>query len=106
MNKKKDIKNLSQLKRVLKPGARFMFVSGLLSDYVGQPWEVTARNSTGFYAVPVRQKQRFSRSNGGRGLWFGWSNAPFWKFENGTCSVYYEKNKQAQTLIFSFCVME
>lgn len=98
------VKNLSQLKKILKEGARFEIVSHCRPEYVGQKREVTVSNTQGFYSIiPGEPDSRVSLANNGRGSVLWWSRVPFWEFQDGVCSIYNSDEKRTEDyLIMSF----
>lgn len=83
------IKNLSQLKKTLHPGAQFEIVGHCRPDTIGQIREVNVANTQGFYSIiPGNPTDRVSTANCGQGSWLGWSKAPFWDFTEDTASLY------------------
>lgn len=50
---------------------------------------------------------KLSKANNGRGGVLWWSNAPFWRFENGVCAVYQSDKKHTEKeLIIGFRVLD
>ena len=101
------IKNLSQLKKVLKAGTKFIIVAHCREEYVGDTRKVTFANTQGFYSINTEHVDKTTTANNGKGSVLWWSNASFWSFENGLCSVY-TSNKQRDTehLIMSFRILD
>ena len=77
------IKNLSQLKNVLKAGTKFIIVAHCREEYVGDTRKVTLANTQGFYSINTKRVDKTTTANNGKGSVLWWSNAPFWSFENG-----------------------
>lgn len=102
------IKNLSQLKKALKTKPRLEITGHCLKEYVGQIRRVTLANTVGFYSVMEGQPDhKISRANNGLGSVLYWSNAPFWRFQDGVCSVYNSDAEQDERhLIMAFRVLE
>ena len=102
------IKNLSQLKKALRADTEFEITAHCRPDYVGQRRKVTIANTQGFYSViPDDPQSKTSLANNGRGSWLGWSNAPFWQFENGICAIYSsDKYRTEDYLLLAFRVLE
>lgn len=87
------VNNLAQLKRALVKGTEFDIVAHARQECVGQRRRVNVADTTGFYSViPDKPDSRETLANNGRGSYLGWSKAPFWKFEDGTCTLY-DSNK-------------
>ena len=83
------IKNLSQLKKALAPGAEFEITAHCRPECVGQRRRVNSANTQGFYSViPDEPQSKVSTANCGKGSWLGWSKAPFWSFDGDTASIY------------------
>lgn len=104
----KVIKNLSQLKRALVKGAEFTIVKHCRPELIGERRQINVVNTTGFYSiVPGQPDNKATRANNGKGLWLGWSKAPFWTFDGTVCSLYsYEKERTDNNLIIAFQVEE
>ena len=102
------IKNLSQLKKVLKTKPRLEITGHCFKEYVGQIRRVTLANTVGFYSTMDGQPDhKISRANNGLGSQLFWSNAPFWRFQDGVCSVYSSDTEQDERhLIMAFRVLE
>ena len=83
------IKNLSQLKKALAPGAEFEITAHCRPEYVGQRRKVNIANTQGLYSIiPDEPQSKVSTANCGKGSWLGWSKAPFWSFDGATASIY------------------
>lgn len=101
------VKNLSQLKKALKAGVKFKIVAHCREEYVGDLRKVTLANTQGFYSVNAKRMDNTTTANNGKGSVFWWSNAPFWSFENGLCSVYTsDKQHDSEHLIMSFRILD
>ena len=101
------IKSLSQLKKALKAGTKIKIVAHCREEYVGDLRKVTLANTQGFYSVNAERVDKTTTANNGKGSVLWWSNAPFWSFENGLCSVYNsDKQHDAEHLIMSFRVLD
>lgn len=102
------IKNLSQLKKALKTNPKLKIISHCRPECIGEIRQVTLANTAGFYSVIDGQPEhKISLANGGKGSVLYWSNAPFWSFENGVCSLYYSDTKRTdKDLIISFQVID
>ena len=83
------IKNLSQLRKALTPGAEFEIIAHNRPEYVGQRRKVNIANTQGMYTItPNEPNSRVSNANCGKGSWLGWSKAPFWDFDGDTAALY------------------
>ena len=83
------IKNLSQLKKALAPGAEFEITAHCRPEYVGQRRKVNIANTQGLYSIiPDEPQSKVTTANCGKGSWLGWSKAPFWSFDGDTASIY------------------
>lgn len=83
------IKNLSQLKKALAPGADFVITAHCRPECVGETRRVNLANTTGIYSInPDDPTSKASTANCGKGSWLGWSKAPFWSFEGDTAMLY------------------
>lgn len=102
------IKNLAQLKRRLAAGTEFEVVGHCRPEMVGERRRVTVSNTQGFYSIiPDDPEAKTSKANGGRGPVLWWSKAPFWRFENGVCSLYdSDREHTEEHLIMAFRVKE
>lgn len=102
------VKNLNQLKKKLKKGIGFEITAHCRPEYVGQKRRVTEANTQGFYSViPDEPGSAVTLANNGRGIVLWWSNAPFWEFKDGICSIYCsDKEHTEKFLVMSFRIME
>lgn len=102
------IKNLNQLKKILKKGTCFEIIGHCREEYVGQKRMVTVANTQGFYSIiPDDPENKITLANNGKGSVLWWSKAGFWKFENGVCSVYSSNTEHTEKfLLMSFKVEE
>ena len=83
------IKNLNQLKKVMKGNPRFQIIAHCRKECVGEIRQVTQANTTGFYSAVAGDPEDWTRSaNQGLGLILWWNRAPFWSFQDGVCSAY------------------
>ena len=83
------ITNLSQLKKHFASFPEFEVIAHCRPECIGEKRKVNVCNITGFYSIiPNNPNAKATLANGGRGSFLGWSNSPFWKFENGIASVY------------------
>lgn len=102
------IKNLNQLKKVLKDCPRLEIVGHCRPECVGQVRRVTLANTQGFYSVVDGQPDhKISRGNNGLGAVLWWDKATSWSFEGAICSVYENGAKHTQDhLIMAFRVQD
>jgi len=101
------IKNLSQLKKVLAGKPRIEITGHCLPEYVGQVRQVTLANTAAFYSSMYDQPDhKISRANQGRGSVLYWSNAPFWTFRDGVCSLFSHEDHTQEHLIMAFRVLD
>ncbi len=102
------IKNLNQLKRKMQKGTRFRVLDHCRPECVGEEREVTYANTQGFYSiVPGKPLCRTSLANNGRGSTLWWSKAPYWDFQDGSCSLYMDsKSRERKYHIITFQVEE
>ena len=100
--------NLAQLKKELKAGPKFEIIGHCRPECVGEIRRVTLANTQGFYSVVDGQPEhRLSTANNGRGSFLGWSKAPFWSFQNGTCTIYTSDQEHTpQNIIMEFRILK
>lgn len=100
----KQIKNLSQLKRALTPGAQFTITAHCRPELIGERRQVNIADTSGVYTVvPGEPENKATLANHGKGSWLGWSRAPFWSFEGETCALYdSDREHTDKTLIIAF----
>ena len=83
------IKNLSQLKKALIPGAEFVIVKHFRKDNIGQRRAVNIARSTGIYSIVADDPtNRETLANCGKGTWLGWDTAGCWSFDGEMVSRY------------------
>lgn len=83
------IKNLSQLKKALAPGAEFEIIAHCRPECVGQIRKINIANTQGFYSIiPAEPQSKVTTANCGKGSWLGWSKAPYWEFDGDTATIY------------------
>jgi hypothetical protein len=107
------VKNLSQLKKALVPGAEFEIVGHLREESVGQTRRITEANTASFYSViPAEPTSKISLGNGGKGSMLDWGPASRWSFtEDGVCTQYFERTRtedanSPRREVISFRVLE
>lgn len=100
--------NLAQLKKELKAGPKFEIIGHCRPECVGEIRRVTLANTQGFYSVVDGQPEhRLSVANNGHGSFLGWSKAPFWSFQNGTCAIYTSDQEHTpQNIIMEFRILK
>ena len=83
-----EIKNLSQLKRALKVGARFEIVEHYIKPaYTGQIRRVQVVQTNGLYTgIDGKPDDPVSKSNYGKGSWIEFRKASNWEFSDGCCT--------------------
>ena len=87
------VKNLNQLKRVLKPGAGFQIVEHWKTEFIGQIREVCHVQRNGFHSkVWGDPYHPVSIANDGRGYMLWWKSAKHWEFHDGICTFYNNKD--------------
>lgn len=83
------MKNLSQLKKALVPGAEFEIIAHCRPECVGQIRKVNIANTQGIYSIiPNEPQSKVTNANCGKGSWNGWSKAPFWEVDGDTAALY------------------
>lgn len=102
------IKNLSQLKKRLKTGPRFVITGHCRPEYTGQIRKVTLANTQGFYSIVGGQPtHKVTLANNGLGSVLWWSNAPYWSFCDGKCALYTsDTDHTLENLIMEFQLLE
>ena len=98
------IKNLNQLKKVLRPGVEFEVVLHSRPECVGQIRRVTKVNTTGFYTtIPSEPDNKANAGNGGVGLYCDWGPARYWTFDaEGVCAKYSNYKYTPNEIIMAF----
>ena len=89
------IKNLSQLKKALVPGAEFQIIAhNYHPKYVGQIRKVNIANTMGLYSiVPDKPLSKATQANFGKGVWLPWGKATEWEFGDDGAVTLYERGK-------------
>lgn len=101
------IKNLNQLKRILRPGARLEVTGHCRLECIGQLREVTLANSQGFYTKILNPPEpRINAANNGRSSILWWGPASAWSFKDGVCSSYMGQVKTPENLIIAFRILD
>src|SRR5699024_11421765 len=96
------IKNLSQLKRALRPGMRLEVIGHCRPGCIGQLREVTWVNTQGFYTKTLNPPDpKLNAANEGRGAILWWGAARTWEFEDGVCKSYTRSEHTAEPRIRS-----
>lgn len=102
------IKNLAQLKKMLKGLPRLEITGHCRPECVGQIRRVTLANTQGFYSVVDGQPEhKISLGNDGLGTVLWWDKASSWCFDGVTCSIY-ERNAEhtPENLIMAFRLLD
>lgn len=102
------VKSLNSLKNTLHKGSQIEILFHWRTESHGRIREVTVTNTQGFYSVVKDEPEhRDSLANNGKGTVLWWSNAPFWEFKDGVCSLYSSDTKRTEDqLILSFRILE
>lgn len=81
------IKNLSQLKRAIKSGCKFIIRKHYIKpEYEGQIRKPNVVLINGFYSIEDgNPDSKITLANNGKGSWIEYGKASDWKFENGIC---------------------
>lgn len=82
-----EIKNLTQLKRAIKEGRKFIIRKhDIRPDYVGQIRKPNVIQTNGFYSIEDEKPDSMvTLANNGKGSWIEYGKASDWRFENGLC---------------------
>lgn len=82
-----EIKNLSQLKRAIKSGCRFIVRKHYIKpEYEGQVRKPNVVQTNGFYSIEDGKPDSVvTLANRGKGSWIEYGKASDWTFENGIC---------------------
>ena len=102
------IKNLNQLKKVMKGNPRFQIIAHCRKECVGEIRQVTQANTTGFYSAGAGDPEDWTRSaNQVLGVILWWNRAPFWSFQDGVCSAYDSDTTHTEDpLIMAFRILD
>ena len=102
------IKNLSQLKKKLRPGARFQIIEHWKKEFIGQIREVSHLHSNGFHSKVLADPQHWvSLANDGKGYMLWWKTAKHWEFHDGICTFYNNRDIHSpEYLVLSFRFFE
>ncbi len=94
------IKNLAELKRIIKPGTEIKALSHANHpEIVGLTREVINVQTNGFYSVIKDQPEhRFSQCNYGKGFWSPFEKASCYEFDGLTIRVLDARAKDGSTL--------
>lgn len=84
-----DIKNLSQLKKAIKSGNKFIIRKHCVRpEYEGQIRKPNVIQTNGFYSIEDgKPDSKVTLANKGKGSWTEYGRASDWKFENGVCKM-------------------
>lgn len=82
-----EIKNLSQLKRAIKEGRKFIIRKHYIRpEYKGQIRKPNVIQTNGFYSIEdEKPESTVTLANNGKGSWIEYGKASDWRFENGLC---------------------
>ena len=82
-----EIKNLAQLKRVIKEGHKFIIRKHYIKpEYEGQIRKPNVVQTNGFYSIEDgKPNSNVTLANNGKGSWIEYGKASEWTFENGLC---------------------
>lgn len=102
------VKNLNQLKKVMKGNPRFQIIAHCRKECVGEIRQVTQTNTAGFYSAVASDPENWTRTaNRGRGLILWWNAASFWNFQDGVCSAYDSDTTHTEDhLIMAFRILD
>lgn len=102
------IKNLNQLKRMLKSNSKLEILGHCRKECIGEIRQVTLANTQGFYSLPQGlNEDEQQKLNDGKGYIMWWGKAPAWCFENGVCSAYEAGASHTEDhLIIAFRILE
>lgn len=89
-----EIKNLAQLKRVIKEGHKFIIRKHYIKpEYEGQIRKPNVVQTNGFYSIEDgKPDSKITLANNKKGSWIEYEKASDWKFENGICKQYFREN--------------
>lgn len=85
-----EVRNLSQMKRLLKKGAKFRVVNhNIHPNYTGQERIVNVVQTNGIYSQVLTgdNKEIYNAFNEGKGIWMTFGKATEWKIENNLCTA-------------------
>ena len=84
-----EIKNLTQLKRAIKEGHKFIIRKHYIKpEYEGQIRKPHVIQTNGFYSIEDRKPDsEVTLANNGKGSWTGYGKASDWTFKNGICKM-------------------
>lgn len=96
-----EIKNLTQLKRTIKDGHKFVIRKHYIHPkYEGQVRKPNVVQTNGFYSIEDgKPDSEVTLSNNGKGCWLKYGKASDWKFENGICK-YFNHGKEILEIEF------
>lgn len=89
-----EIKNLSQLKRAIKEGHKFIIIEHYVRpEYNGQIRKPNVIQTNGFYSIEDgKPDSKVSLANNKKGSWIKYGKSSDWKFENGICKQSFHGN--------------
>lgn len=88
------IKNLSQLKKAIKEGHKFIIRKHYIKpEYEGQIRKPNWVLTNGFYSIEnEKPDSEVTLANNGKGSWIEYGKASDWEFENGVCKQSFRGN--------------
>lgn len=89
-----EIKNLSQLKKAIKEGHKFIIRKHYIRpEYNEQVRKPNVIQTNGFYSIEYdNPDSKVTLANNGKGSWIEYGKASDWKFENGICKQSFHGN--------------
>ncbi len=86
-----EIKNLSQLKRAIKSGCRFIVRKHYIKpEYEGQVRKPNVVQTNDFYSIEDGKPDSVvTLANRGKGSWIEYGKASDWTFKNGICKQFF-----------------
>ncbi len=91
-------KNLSQLKKTLKPGMKFEIIDHLRPECIGERRVITSVNPVGF----TSQKLDDNDEPSGKDIHMEWDKAKNWSFEGSKFFSHIDENQ----ILMSFCLVD
>lgn len=106
-----NIKNLSQLKKILVKGKKYRVIKHCIRDeYSGQLRYINIKQTNGMYSKIVDDPDcKVSNCNHGKGIWSDFGKATNWVFKDNLCTFfdkYYINEKEKVVEIFTIGVLD
>lgn len=101
---KYHVKNLAQLKRLLRPGAQFKILAHDRPECVGQIREVNIANTVGVYTFIPGQPET-KNMNRGRGRFMQWGKSCDWEFGDEKCTQYISADHNPDTFVLTLQII-